>query len=38
MRNIKSAKIEDLCNGPGKVGQALGINMQKMNGINLLDG
>ena len=37
-RNIKSPKIEDLSNGPGKVGQALNIDKQKMNGMDLLDG
>lgn len=26
MRDIKSKKIEDLTNGPGKVGQGLGID------------
>ena len=26
LRNIQSNKVEDLSNGPGKVGQALGIN------------
>ena len=38
IRNIKSNKLEDLCNGPGKVGQSLAINKEKMNGIDLLDG
>ena len=27
-----------MCNGPGKVGQALDIDKEKMNGIDLLDG
>jgi 3-methyladenine DNA glycosylase Mpg len=26
LRNIKSKKIEDLCNGPGKVGLSLAID------------
>ena len=38
LRNIKSKKVEDLTNGPGKVGQALGINKEKMNGMDLLEG
>lgn len=38
LRDIKSNKTEDLSNGPGKVGQALGINKDKMNGIDLLQG
>ena len=38
IRNIKSNKLEDLCNGPGKVGQSLAINKEKMNGMDLLDG
>jgi DNA-3-methyladenine glycosylase len=38
MRDIKSNKVEDLTNGPGKVGQALGIDKEKMNGIDLTDG
>jgi len=38
MRNIKSNKSEDLANGPGKVGQALGIDKDKMKGIDLLAG
>ena len=37
-RNIKSPKIQDLSNGPGKVGQALLINKDKMNGMKLLTG
>jgi DNA-3-methyladenine glycosylase len=35
LRNIQSNKVEDLSNGPGKVGQALGINKELMNGIDL---
>lgn len=27
LRNIKSNKVEDLCNGPGKVGQSLAVEM-----------
>ena len=27
-----------MCNGPGKVGQSLAINKEKMNGMDLLDG
>lgn len=38
MRKIKSNKSEDLTNGPGKIGQALGIDKDKMNGIDLLTG
>ena len=38
LRDIKSNKIEDLTNGPGKVGQALGIDKEKMNGIDLSEG
>jgi DNA-3-methyladenine glycosylase len=38
MRDIKSTKLEDLTNGPGKVGQALGINKELMNGIDLTEG
>jgi len=38
IRNIKSNKIEDMCNGPAKVGQSLAIDKEKMNGIDLLDG
>jgi DNA-3-methyladenine glycosylase len=38
MRDIKSKKIEDLTNGPGKVGQSLGINKETMNGIDLTEG
>lgn len=38
LRDIKSNKIEDLANGPGKVGQALGIDKEKMNGIDLIEG
>jgi 3-methyladenine DNA glycosylase Mpg len=26
LRNIKSNKLEDLANGPGKVGQCLGVD------------
>ena len=36
IRNIKSNKVEDLCNGPGKVGQSLAISKETMNGIDLL--
>ena len=35
LRNIQSNKVEDLSNGPGKVGQSLGINKELMNGIDL---
>ena len=38
LRNIKSNKLEDMCNGPGKVGQSLGIDKEKMNGIDLTEG
>jgi DNA-3-methyladenine glycosylase len=38
LRNIQSNKVEDLSNGPGKVGQALGINKELMNGIDLAEG
>ncbi len=38
LRNIKSPKIEDLCNGPGKIGQSLAIDKDTMNGMDLLDG
>jgi|JI6StandDraft_1071083.scaffolds.fasta_scaffold07701_10 DNA-3-methyladenine glycosylase len=38
LRDIKSKKSEDLANGPGKIGQALGIDKEKMNGIDLLRG
>jgi len=38
LRNIKSNKMEDMSNGPGKVGQSLAIDKEKMNGIDLLDG
>jgi DNA-3-methyladenine glycosylase len=35
-RKIKSGKVEELSNGPGKVGQALGIDMPSMNGMNMV--
>lgn len=38
LRGIKSKKLEDLCNGPGKVGQSLAVDKDTMNGIDLLDG
>lgn len=38
LRDIKSNKVEDLTNGPGKVGQALGIDKEKMNGMDLTEG
>ncbi len=38
LRNIQSNKVEDLSNGPGKVGQALGINKETMNGMDLIQG
>ena len=38
LRNIKSNKLEDMCNGPGKVSQSLGIDKEKMNGIDLTEG
>lgn len=38
IRNIKSNKLEDMCNGPGKVGQSLAINKEQMNGIDLIIG
>jgi DNA-3-methyladenine glycosylase len=38
LRNIKSKKVEDLVNGPGKIGQALGIDKETMNGCDLLAG
>jgi len=38
IRNIKSNKMEDMCNGPGKVGQSLAIEKDKMNGIDLTEG
>lgn len=38
IRNIKSNKLEDMCNGPGKVGQSLAINKEQMNGIDLMKG
>jgi len=38
IRNIKSNKLEDMTNGPGKVGQSLAINKEKMNGIDLTNG
>jgi DNA-3-methyladenine glycosylase len=38
LRDIKSNKVEDLTNGPGKVGQALGIDKEKLNGIDLTEG
>lgn len=34
-RKIKSTKVEDLCNGPGKVGMSLGIVKETMNGCDL---
>lgn len=37
-RKIKSTKIEDLCNGPGKVGMSLGIVKETMNGCDLTEG
>jgi DNA-3-methyladenine glycosylase len=37
-RHIQSKKLEDLCNGPGKVGLSLGINKEQMNGIDLTEG
>ena len=36
-RNLKSKKVEDLTNGPGKVGLSLGVKMD-MNGIDLMQG
>ena len=38
LRSIKSNKLEDLSNGPGKVGQALAVNKDTMNGMDLVDG
>lgn len=38
IRNIKSTKVEDMCNGPGKVGQSLAVEKDKMNGIDLTEG
>ena len=38
IRKIQSNKLEDMCNGPGKVGQSLAIKKDEMNGIDLLDG
>ena len=38
IRSIKSNKDEDLTNGPGKVGQALAVKKETMNGMDLLDG
>ena len=38
IRNIKSNKLEDMCNGAGKVGQSLAINKEQMNGIDLITG
>lgn len=38
MRNIKSNKLEDLCNGPGKVGMSLGVVKETMNGIDITTG
>jgi DNA-3-methyladenine glycosylase len=37
-RKIKSNKIEDLCNGPAKVGMSLGIVKETMNGCDLTTG
>ena len=36
LRNVKSNKVEDLSNGPGKVGQALAVDKATMNGMDLL--
>jgi DNA-3-methyladenine glycosylase len=38
IRNIKSGKIEDLCNGPGKVGMSLGVVKDTMNGCDVTQG
>lgn len=38
IRNIKSGKIEDLCNGPGKVGMSLGVVKDTMNGCDVTEG
>lgn len=38
MRALKSSKTEDLCNGPGKVGQSLAVDKDSMNGIDLTQG
>jgi DNA-3-methyladenine glycosylase len=38
IRKIKSNKLEDMCNGPGKVGQSLAIVKDTMNGIDLTQG
>ena len=38
IRDIKSNKVEDLTNGPGKTGQALGVVKETMNGCDLTTG
>ncbi len=38
IRDIKSNKLQDLCNGPGKVGQSLAIDKDSMNGMDLIEG
>ena len=38
IRNIKSGKVEDLCNGPGKVGMSLGVAKDAMNGCDVVEG
>jgi len=38
VRKIKSNKIEDLSNGPGKVGMSLGIVKDTMNGCDITTG
>lgn len=38
LRQIKSKNIEDLTNGPGKVGQSLAVQMATMNGMDLTEG